>query len=202
MYIHTMENQQAVMGGNLRKTEYMDFISEHYGNVEKCCKAHCVSTGKEWSYDILHDTILKVDDIHQRVGLKDTSYNGMLCYTFMAFKTNVLREKQYLSSKNERYCDEMETQTTEDEQSKADMDMFNDFAVDYIYRRIENEPDITPDDYNIYRLKTIANLTYKQMQEKYDWSISQLKHSVTKVRRFVRQNIRMKDIKKEYNEQY
>ena len=80
--------------------------------------------------------------------------------------------------------------------------MFNDFAVDYIYHKIEGCPDITPDDYNIYRLKTIANLTYKQMQEKYGWPIHQLRQSVTKVRRFIRNNINKQDIKNKFYELY
>lgn len=189
MYIHTMENK------------VMDYINRHYDDCKKACIADCVNRGIPFSEDVYHNTLLKVNDIYQTYGLRDTTDNGILNYIWRSFRQNIIREKQYKCNQNAQFVDEMGG-SSEDEQSKADMDMFNDFCVDYIYRRIENEPEITDDDYNIYRLKTIANLTYRQMQAKYDWSISQLKHSVTKVRRFIRQHINMKDIKQEYNEQY
>lgn len=179
----------------------LDYIDRNYDRIKKVCMAHCASTGKQWSEDVFHDTLLKVSDIYERHGLKDESDAGFLNYTFMSFRTNIIREKQYKSNQACQFMDAYGG-TTEDEEARASVEMFNDFAIDYIYHKIEECQDITSDEYNIYRLKTIGNKTYAQMQQKYGWPIHQLRQSVTKVRRFIRQNINKQDIKNKFYELY
>lgn len=179
----------------------LDYIDRHYNDAKNACMAHCASTGKEWSEDVFHDTLLKVNDIYERHGLSDESDAGILNYIWMSFRTNIIREKQYKNNQGCMFTDAYGG-TTEDEEARASVEMFNDFAVDYIYHKIEECQDITPDEYNIYRLKTIGNKTYAQMQQKYGWPIHQLRQSVTKVRRFIRQNINKQDIKNKFYELY
>lgn len=187
------------MDGDSRKTEYMDFVRDNYDKIKKLCATHQTKRGEKFDEDTFHETLLKVDDIYQRKGLKDTSDNGFTNYTFMAFRTNIMREKQYRNNQCARFTDEL-GKTTEDEENVMLAEVMNYFAICYIFDKVENEID--PESFNIYRLKTIGGQTYKTMSDKYGISQKKLKEAVTKVRRYIRNNISMKDIKREFHEQY
>ena len=78
---------------------YLVWVGKNLTQLQDRMKKYCASQRLEYDEDIFSDTYLKIYEKIRKNGLQDTTEEGMLNYTFIAFKINTLREPQYARNK-------------------------------------------------------------------------------------------------------
>ena len=85
--------------------------------------------------------------------------------------------------------------TNEDSRNKLISDLYKDFAVLYIMKRVELEFD--SERFYLFRMKyLIPDMTYKKLQER--TSAKKVRQKVVEVRKWVQCNITKEQIKEEF----
>ena len=156
-------------------TKFINYINDHYDLLKNRYRRFCSEKHYDWDDDIFGDTIVKCyDAIERKGGLNDHTDQGIEDYFFRSFKQNLQREKQYCRVAKRDYnvtTDEVnqlyEDKYNRDNDSsliKLKNDLYIDFATLYIMQRVEQEFD--SEHFLLFRLKTLCNLTYRQLQDK------------------------------------
>lgn len=155
--------------------KFIQYINDHYDLLKNRYRRFCSEKHYDWDDDIFGDTIVKCyDAIERKGGLNDHTDQGIEDYFFRSFKQNLQREKQYCRVAKRDYnvtSDEVnqlyEDKYNRDNDSsliKLKNDLYIDFATLYIMQRVEQEFD--GEHFLLFRLKTLCNLTYRQLQDK------------------------------------
>lgn len=155
--------------------KFIKYINDHYDLLKNRYRRFCSEKHYDWDDDIFGDTIVKCyDAIERKGGLNDHTDQGIEDYFFRSFKQNLQREKQYCRVAKRDYnvtSDEVnqlyEDKYNRDNDSsliKLKNDLYIDFATLYIMQRVEQEFD--GEHFLLFRLKTLCNLTYRQLQDK------------------------------------
>ena len=131
-----------------------------------------------------------------------------LNYTFKSFKQNLQREKQYCRVAKRDYnvtSDEV-NQLYEDKYNKDNdssliklkNDLYIDFATLYIMQRVEQEFD--GEHFLLFRLKTLCNLTYKQLQDK--TRLRGVRQKFLTVKNWVKSNVSKQEVNDAFYQMY
>ena len=191
------------------KDKFMHYINDHYNHLKYKYINFCKEKGYVWDEDIFSDTILKCHDAIEKKGkLNDTTDYGIESYFFISFKLNLKREGQYARNQkrdrnidsdsiNELYEDYYNKNNSSSAQ-KVYKDLFQDFSVLYIMTVVEDNFD--QEHFYLFRLKTLGNLTYKQLQDK--TKIKASRQKVINVKNFLKENVKKEDIKSAFNAMY
>ena len=191
------------------KDKFMRYINDHYNHLKYKYINFCREKGYQWDEDIFQDTILKCHDAIEKKGkLNDTTDYGIESYFFISFKLNLKREGQYARNQkrdrnidsdsiNELYEDYYNKNNSSSAQ-KVYKDLFQDFSVLYIMTVVEDNFD--QEHFYLFRLKTLGNLTYKQLQDK--TKIKASRQKVINVKNFLKENVKKEDIKSAFNAMY
>lgn len=187
---------------------FINYISQHYDELKAKYKAFCGLNGYSWDWDIFQDTILKCYDAITKKGrLLDTTPQGMENYFFIAFKLNVKREGQYarvqkrdlnVTSDNindvyeQWYNDHHTTSRT-----KLLNDLWTDFSTLYIMNAVESN---FPEDFYLFKLKTLCGMTYKQVQDK--TNEKRVRQRIVDIKNWLKANVKKDDVKEAFNDIY
>lgn len=188
---------------------FINYISEHYDELKAKYKAFCGLNGYNWDEDIYSDTILKCYDAIAKKGhLNDTTSQGIENYMFISFKLNIKREGQYarnmkrdlnITSDNingiyeEWYNDNNTTSRT-----KLLTDLWKDFSTLYIMNEVES--NFPPEDFYLFKLKTLCNMTYKEVQEK--TNEKRIRQRIVDIKNWLKANVKKEDVKTAFYEIY
>lgn len=198
------------MQGHQRDCEkFINHISEHYDELKNKYRTYCRLNNYEWDADIFQDTILKCyEAIERKGGLKDTTPYGIESYFFLSFKTNTKREGQYarvthrdMNITSDSINDVYENWYNDNKSSseeKLKQDLFTDWATLYIMQVVED--NFPPEDFYLYRLKTLGNLTYKQIQDK--TNEKRVRQRIMDIKNFLKANVRKEDVKELFHQRY
>ena len=188
---------------------FLDYIAKHYTKLKYKYVNFCKEHNYKWDEDIFSDTILKCYEAIRKKGkLNDTTPQGIENYFFIAFKLNIKREGQYARNQkrdmnitsddiNEAY----ETWYNDNHITsleKVKSDLFKDFSILYIMMVVEANFD--QEHFYLFRIKTLGNLTYKQLQER--TKIKASRQKVIDVKNWLKENVTKNDIKREFNQIY
>lgn len=186
--------------------KYLKWMADNYDSQKTKLQAFCNDKNYQWDEDIFSDTYLKIYEKIKKDGIKDDSPEGFDNYTFMAFKMNLKREKQYarnckrdfnikdLTDTYERYSNGL---LTEEEKLKSDLK--KDFYTLYLLKKVEENFD--DEHFYLFRLKTFdKHMTYQKLQEK--TQIKGVRQKVVNVKNWLKQNITKTEIDKAFNEIY
>lgn len=189
--------------------KFINYISEHYDELKAKYKAFCGLNGYHWDEDIYSDTILKCYDAIAKKGkLNDTTAQGIENYFFISYKLNVKREGQYarnqkrdlnITSDNingvyeEWYNDNHTTSRT-----KLLTDLWKDFSTLYIMNEVES--NFPPEDFYLFKLKTLCNMTYKEVQEK--TNEKRIRQRIVDIKNWLKANVKKEDVKAAFYELY
>lgn len=184
---------------------YFNVLSEKYDELKQICKDVCKRNKEVYSEDILNDTVLQIHKIIQKKGqLDDMSENGIMRYFVKSYVNNLRCEKRYAYIKkrdfnitqeefNERY-----NQSQSSRMDKIAKDLLEDFSVLYIMKLVElNFPT---EYFNLYKMKTLCGMTYKQIHDK--TKIKKSREKIIAVNNWVKENLTRDIIKKEFMEIY
>lgn len=186
---------------------FLNHINDNYDSLRKRFRNFCIEKHYDWDDDIFSDTIVKCHDAIEKKGsLKDTTPQGIENYLFQSFKTNLKREKQY--SRNSRRdrnvtgVEELYEQYYNDvnmtAQEKVKNDLWKDFATLYIMMAVEQQFDY--ENFHLFQLKMLCNLTYRELAEK--TNSKGVRNKVLAVKQWVKDHITKEEIKKAFDEQY
>lgn len=189
--------------------KFINYISEHYDELKAKYKAFCGLNSYHWDEDIYSDTILKCYDAIAKKGkLNDTTAQGIENYFFISYKLNVKREGQYarnqkrdhnITSDNintiyEEWFNENHTTSRQ----KLLTDLWKDFSTLYIMNEVES--NFPPEDFYLFKLKTLCNMTYKEVQEK--TQAKKVRQRVVDVKNWLKANVKKDDVKEAFNDIY
>lgn len=191
------------------ETLFLNYINDHYNELKRKYFKFCQEKQYDWDEDIFSDTILKCYDcIVKKGGLKDKSAHGIESYFFIAFRNNIMNEQRYSRNKkrdrninsdsiNDLY-EVWYNANNNDARVKIVNDLFKDFSILYIMTQVEDNFD--EEHFYLFRLKTLCNLTFKNLAEKTNIKASRKK--VIEVIRYVKANITKEEIRKVFYELY
>lgn len=181
---------------------FLNYINDHYNELKRKYFKFCQEKQYDWDEDIFSDTILKCYDcIVKKGGLKDKSAHGIESYFFIAFRNNIMNEQRYSRNKkrdrninsdsiNDLY-EVWYNANNNDARVKIVNDLFKDFSILYIMTQVEDNFD--EEHFYLFRLKTLCNLTFKNLAEKTNIKASRKK--VIEVIHWIKDNIRKEDIR-------
>ena len=189
--------------------KFMHYINDHYNHLKYKYINFCREKGYQWDEDIFQDTILKCHDAIVKKGkLNDTTDQGIQNYFFISFKMNLKREGQYSRNAKRDFnvsSDEIEelyedyyNKNNSSSAQKVYKDLFQDFSVLYIMTIVEDNFD--QEHFYLFRLKTLGNLTYKELQDK--TKIKASRQKVINVKNWLKENVTKDDIKKAFGTMY
>lgn len=183
---------------------FIDYINDHYCELKNKYWKFCQEKQYTWDEDIFSDTILKCYDTIAKKGLKDKTAYGIESYFFKSFKNNTLLEPIYSRNKKRDYninsdnindiYEKYYNKTNDSSKVKLFKDLFVDFATLYIMTKVEENFD--SEHFYLFRIKTLGNLTFKQLAEQTKIKASRLK--TIEVQRWVKENITKEEIRKAY----
>lgn len=189
--------------------KFINHISEHYDELKNKYRTFCTLNNYQWDDDIFSDTILKCyEAIERKGGLKDTTPYGIESYFFLSFKTNTKREGQY--ARNMKRDKNIDSDNINDvyenwyndnkssSEEKLKQDLFTDWATLYIMQVVED--NFPTEDFYLYRLKTLGNLTYKQIMEM--TNEKRVRQRIMDIKNFLKANVRKEDVKELFHQRY
>lgn len=187
---------------------FINHIAQNYEPLKCKFREFCRLNNLDWDYDIFQDTIVKCHEIIGRKGLANKTPYGIESYFFMSFRNNIKREKQYArntkrdlnvdtDSIDELY-EEWYNNTMQSARDKIFGDLFKDYATLYIMLQVEKNFD--QEYFYLFRLKTLGNLTYKQIREK--TNLKAIRKKILEVTSWVKTNVTKDEIKNKFNEQF
>lgn len=188
---------------------FLNYINDHYNELKCKYWKFCQEKQYDWDEDIYSDTILKCYDAIVKNGkLKDKTPKGIESYFFIAFKNNIMMEKRYsrtnkrdrnitpdcINDLYEKYYNE----NNNDAKVKLVNDLYVDFSTLYIMTMVEKNFDA--EYFYLFRIKTLCNLTFKQLAEK--TKIKASRRKFIEVMHYVKENIKKEEIRKTFYELY
>ena len=188
---------------------FINHIGKHYNELQCKYKEFCRLNNLDWDWDIFQDTIIKCHDVIKRKGkLNDTSPQGIENFFFISFKNNIKREKMYArnakrdfnvdtDSINDLYEEYYNTHNSSSAK-KVYTDLFKDYATLYIMLAVEKNFD--QECFYLFRLKTLGNMTYKQIREK--TNLKAIRKKILEVNNWIKQNITKEQIRNSFTRQF
>lgn len=184
--------------------KYIEWIAENYlQQVSKLMK-YCKDKSIDYDEDVFSNTYLNIYEKILRDGLKDSTPKGFDNYTFKSFKMNLARESQYARNKyrnnnikpesiHELY-DEYYNEQFDDSNAKLMNDLFKDFTTLFIAKAIEE--NFNAELNNLFKLKMLNDLTYKQIRSRY--AIKNIRDKIATLKTWIRENITKELLKEEF----
>lgn len=188
-------------------TKFLQYVNENYDYLKSHLVAYCKNSKKlQFDEDVFSDTYMKIYDKIMKDGIIDNSPKGFENYFFMAFRTNIRREKQY--SRNAKRIDmggNIPTSTHEEYQSsklteeeKLKQDLYKDFSTLYLFKKVE---DNFPAEYlYLFKLKVFEKITYQELAKR--TGIKNCRQKVAEVKQWLKDNVTKEEIDKEFNRIY
>ena len=193
------------MDNEIIAKKYLEWINRNYDRQKQKLKAFCNDKSYEFDEDVFSDTYLKIYEKILKHGIADDSDRGFENYTFMAFKINTIRQKQYasyakrdfnvinLSGAYEVYINKFLT-----EKEKLLSDLRKDFFTLYIMLKVEENFD--QEHFYLFRLKTFTNMTYAQLAA--HTGAKGVRQKVVDVKNWLKHNVTKEEIEKAFEDEY
>ena len=186
---------------------FLNHINDNYSRLVSTALLMFNNSKKkiEFSEDIFNDTIIKCYELlEKKKSMKDESPKGMDNYFLKSLYLNTMMEKRYSYVKKRSHdIDVNSVLSSRDNgdsqvQSKLVKDLKTDFSVLYIMIQVEEHFD--QQHFYLYRLKTLCEMTYKDICNK--TQIKGARNMIIEVRTWIQNNIKKEDIDKAFYETY
>lgn len=189
--------------------KFINYISEHYDELKCKYRTFCGLNNYQWDWDIFQDTILKCYDAIAKKGkLNDTTAQGIENFFFKSFSINTKREQMYArvakrdfnitsDNINTIYEDWFNTHKISSEK-KVYNDLWTDFSTLYIMTLVEDQ--FPPEDFYLFKLKTLCNMTYKELQEQ--TNEKRIRQRIVAIKNWLKENVKKEDVKEMFHQFY
>lgn len=186
--------------------KFMEFMGGNYERLKDKMVRYCTSKHVAYDEDVFGNTVVKIYDKILKDGMEDDTEAGFESYFFMSFKTNLLRERQY--SRNQKQDDNIEQDDIgevydryyNDANDSATVKLMRDLKVDFKTLKILLlvEKNFTQEQYYLFKLKFLEELTYKQLAER--TGVKDARNKVLCVLQWLRDNA--DDIENEIDDEF
>lgn len=185
--------------------EYLQWVGENLDSLKGRMMRYCTSQHIDWDEDIFSETYIKIYNKILKSGLKDSSEDGMLNYTFMSFRTNCKREPQYarhrlrdMNVDDDKLIDLYEDYINGQigEREKLVNDLFKDYSTLYLMYKVEEH--FNKEQFHLFKLKFMGNLTFKQLRQK--TGVKGCREKVNEVLNWLRVNVTKEEIRSSFSE--
>lgn len=187
---------------------FITYINDNYDRLKYKYVNFCNEHNYQFDADIFQDTIVKCyDRIQKQKTLQDTTPQGIENYFFMAYKTNMMRERQYsrVAKKDDNVSDvstlyeDWYNENNSSAEEKLKKDLWIDYSTLYILKKVED--NFPSDFFYLFRLKyLIPNMTYKELATK--TGMKGVRQKVLSVKNYLKEHITKEEIQKAFYEKY
>ena len=186
---------------------FLNHVNDNYSRLVNTANLMFNNSKKkiEFSPDIFNDTIIKCyERLKIKKFMKDESPKGMDNYFLKSLYLNTMMEKRYAYiKKRNANVDVNELLSNRDNgddrtHKKLVSDLYTDFSVLYIMMQVEKNFD--QQHFYLYRLKTLCEMTYKQVCDK--TQVKGARNMILEVNQWVKDNIKREEIDKTFQELY
>ena len=189
--------------------KYLKWFADNYQLLKNKYRKFCQEKDYDWDEDVFSDTYMKIYETILKKGLLDCTEKGFDAYTFMSFRQNIQRERQYcrvskrdLNIKNEdinKLYEEWYNEHQVSSINKVKKDLYTDFTVLYIMKKVEENFD--KEHFHLFQLKNLVpNMTYKELAKKV--KSKGVRQKVIDVKNWVKENITKQEIDKAFTLMY
>jgi hypothetical protein len=180
--------------------KYAKIVSENYQKIKDACRKVTNRNHEEFDEDIFQDTFLKIFNIIEKKGeLQDMSENGIFNYFVKSYVNNLRCQARnsYVSKRDKNIVPEALDRIDENtSHEKIKKDLLTDFSALYLLKAAEiNFPQ---DEFNLYKIKQLCNLTYKELQER--TGDRQCRQKVLTIKNWLKNNITKDEINHSFKE--
>lgn len=187
---------------------FLGWINGNYDKQKRKMETFCLSSAITFNADVFGDTIVKMYDKILKNNIEDPTEKGFENYFFKAFKTNIIREKQY--ARNSRCDDNYDGEVDEvyedwynkendGEVEKLKRDLWLDYSTLYIMAKVEENFD----DEHLYLFKMkylMPKMTYPKLQK--TTKLKNVRQKVIDVKNWLKENVTKDEIKKAFYSKY
>lgn len=190
-------------------TIFLDYVGKHYEAIQGKLKIICGRNKQPYNQDYLQESIIRCHNAIKKKGfLRDKTPYGIESYLIRAYfnldretqraAVNKKRDRNY-NSENinelyETYYNENNTSAIE----KIKHDFEKDFSILYIMSAVEEH--FSPEDFYLFKLKTLFNMTYKQVAEK--TNLKGVRTRILEIKKWLQENVNKDDVKDKLYETY
>ena len=190
-------------------TDFINYIGEHYDEIQTHIKMLCGRNKERFDEDIFHDSVIRCFNCIKKKGtMKDPSAYGMESYLIRSYFTNVKESKRACNTSKrdanitgdkvgELYEDWYNNHNN-DAMTKIKSDLYKDFSTLYIMMKVEEQFD--NEHFYLFRLKTLCEMTYKQLCEK--TSVKGCRQKVVEVKNWLKENLSKEEINNAFYQMY
>lgn len=191
--------------GNTAITAYFNCINNNYDTLQDTCRKVTERNREVFSEDTFSDTIIHIYNIIEKKGqLNDMSCAGITNYFVRSYVNNLRMEKRYAYSKKRNLNIEPKDFKEAHEKSLTDVrdkivkDLFEDYSVIAIIKRVEENFDA--EHLYLFKLKFLSKMTYKQIYQK--TKLPKCRDKILEVKRWLKENCSREILKKEFNDTF
>lgn len=175
--------------------EWLNKISTVYESCKKKYYKMCVEMNINVDEDVFSNTVLSCYDSIARNGLQDLTQQGCENYLFRSFRTNMYQVSNYDKRKVSVNISTVEFPINDEDVIKKQS--FQDFKVIYILNTIEENFDNI--SFNLWRLKYMTEkMSYEKLRN--ITGIKDCKKRIIDINNWLKENISLKEIEKEFEE--
>lgn len=187
---------------------FLHYLGENYERLLAKYRKYAHLNHYKWDDDVFHTTIVKCHDTIENTGkMADNSDTGIENYFFLSLRNNLKREGQYSRNRNKIDKDDGEIFKEWENYLKNNMtslgtkvynDLRKDFATLYLMQKAEKQFDA--ETFHAFQIKTLMNLTYRQLQQQ-----THIKGARTKcieVKNWLKENVTKKEVDDAFNAIY
>lgn len=190
-------------------TIFLEHIGKHYDEIQGKIKILCGRNKQPYNQDYLQESIIRCHNAIKKKGfLRDKTAYGIESYLIRAYFNldredkraahNKKRDRNYdsenINELYETYYNENNTSAIE----KIKHDFEKDFSILYIMSAVEEH--FSPEDFYLFKLKTLCNMTYKQVAEK--TNLKGVRTRILEIKKWLQENVKKDDVRDTFYEIY
>lgn len=191
---------------NIQANKYLKWVNDNYDSIKNKLISFCNDKNYTWDEDTFSDTYLKIYEKILKQPLQDDTDKGFDGYTFMSFKINTMRNKQYARNQKRdgnvidigKAYETYVNANSKTEREKILNDLRKDYFCLYLMRKAETQFD--QEHFYLFRLKTFENITYKQLADK--TGLKGVRQKVVNVKNWLKDNVSKEEVEKAFEEEY
>lgn len=191
------------------QTIFINHINKNYEDIVTKLKILCGQRHQSFDEDIFHESILRCHKAITKKGkLNDTSPYGIESYLIRSYFNLVLetkrscqhskRDMNYNSDNIGELYEDWYNNHNNDAITKIKSDLYKDFSTLYIMMKVEEQFD--NEHFYLFKLKTLCEMTYKQLCEK--TSVKGCRQKVVEVKNWLKENLSKEEINNAFYQMY
>ena len=185
-------------------SRFNEFYEKNYYKLKDACEKVCQKNKEAFDEDVFHDTYSKIIEIIGKKGkLDDETDAGMSNYYVRSYVNNSRMRLRYsyvkkrdLNNNEETLKDKLEATSA---LFKLRQDLYVDFTTLYLLKAAEHM--FPPDDFNLFKMKFLCGMTYKQIQAKFP-NERKIRNRILTIKNWLKTNISKKEVDNAFTEEY